>query len=155
MMKPREIWRQIARLYDAAGESSSRIRALESEVARLRAENRALLNSILGIAGMKPLPPEPPATVFNTPAAIAGHSESSTHSRAADRPLSTPTAASSSTGVANALPPRQPETRNGSSQLSPVPKSRQLHAPAHRRRSWHQINRILEIQSSRKEATSD
>ncbi len=30
-------------------------RSLEMEVARLRAENRALLNSILGIAGMPPI----------------------------------------------------------------------------------------------------
>jgi hypothetical protein len=154
MMKPREIWRQVARLYDAAGESSSRIRALESEIARLRAENRALLNSILGIAGMKPLPPD---VNFTTPAATAGHSGSSPQPRAADRPLPTPTASSSSADVPSAPPQRQSETRNGSSQpsQSPTAAGRQLHAPPHRRRSWHQINRMLEIQSARKEVASD
>jgi hypothetical protein len=33
---------------------------LEDEVARLRAENRALLNSLLGTAGLPPLGPEMP-----------------------------------------------------------------------------------------------
>ena len=35
--------------------SSKYTQALEAEVARLRAENRALLNSILGIAGVPPI----------------------------------------------------------------------------------------------------
>lgn len=34
------------------------VRGLEHEVARLRAENRALLNSLLGTAGIPPLGPE-------------------------------------------------------------------------------------------------
>jgi hypothetical protein len=36
--------------------STRYVRALEGEVERLRAENRALLNSILGIAGVPPIP---------------------------------------------------------------------------------------------------
>ena len=36
------------------------LRGLEDEVARLRAENRALLNSLLGTAGLPPLGPEAP-----------------------------------------------------------------------------------------------
>jgi hypothetical protein len=36
------------------------VRALEDDVARLRAENRALLNSLLGTAGFPPLGPEAP-----------------------------------------------------------------------------------------------
>lgn len=36
------------------------VRGLEDEVARLRAENRALLNSLLGTAGLPPLGPEAP-----------------------------------------------------------------------------------------------
>ncbi len=35
--------------------SSRYVKALEAEVARLRAENRALMNSILGIAGIPPV----------------------------------------------------------------------------------------------------
>jgi len=43
-----ELWRRMTtRRY---------VRALEAEVSRLRAENRALLNSILGIAGVPPIP---------------------------------------------------------------------------------------------------
>jgi hypothetical protein len=42
------------------------VRLLEEEVARLRAENRALTNSLLGTAGFPPLeypePAKPPAT---------------------------------------------------------------------------------------------
>ena len=40
---------------------SSYVRMLEEEVARLRAENRALVNSLLGTAGFPPVEfPEPP-----------------------------------------------------------------------------------------------
>jgi hypothetical protein len=34
------------------------VRMLEEEVARLRAENRALVNSLLGTAGFPPISPE-------------------------------------------------------------------------------------------------
>ncbi len=34
------------------------LRALEEDVARLRAENRALVNSLLGTAGFPPISPE-------------------------------------------------------------------------------------------------
>ncbi|HKQ86250.1 MAG TPA: hypothetical protein VJS43_05690, partial [Candidatus Acidoferrales bacterium] len=45
--------------------TSKYVRALEAEVERLRAENRALMNSILGIAGIPPVmtqsaPAQPP-----------------------------------------------------------------------------------------------
>jgi hypothetical protein len=45
--------------------TSKYVRALEAEVGRLRAENRALMNSILGIAGVPPVvtPSEPTAAV--------------------------------------------------------------------------------------------
>lgn len=44
------------------------IRALEEESARLRAENRALLNSLLGTAGIPPLDPQTrPAGPMNMP----------------------------------------------------------------------------------------
>ncbi len=131
--------------------------SLQSEISRLRDENRALLNSILGIAGMKPLPPLPISATasFHTPPAAAGHSESSPPSRAADRPLSTSTASSSPADVPSTPPLRQSETRNGSSHPAPASSPRQIRTPPHRRRSWHQINRLLEIQSTRKEVASD
>jgi hypothetical protein len=43
-----ELWKKIT--------STRYVRMLEAEVTRLRAENRALMNSILGIAGVPPLP---------------------------------------------------------------------------------------------------
>ena len=48
MISLRTLWQRIT--------TTRYTRALEAEVARLRAENRALLNSILGIAGVPPLP---------------------------------------------------------------------------------------------------
>ena len=141
---------------------SAEIDRQREEIALLRAENRALLNSILGIAGMKPLPPLPIAgtTSFTTPPAPAGHSGSPPPPSAADDSLSTPTSsnlsarqAGSPTGVPSASSPRQSGTRNGSSRHSSDSSPRLIHAPPHRRRSWHQINRLLEFQSARKEDT--
>jgi hypothetical protein len=51
-MSIREFWRRIT--------STRYTRRLETEVALLRAENRALLNSILGIAGIPPIPMSEP-----------------------------------------------------------------------------------------------
>jgi hypothetical protein len=60
-MSLREIWRRIT--------TTQYTRTLEAELvhahtenALLRAENRALLNSILGIAGVPPIPVEGPAS---------------------------------------------------------------------------------------------
>ena len=142
----------------------SEIARLRDEISRLRAENRALLNSILGIAGIPPLPPMLTTTSFTTgvpsdaafarwggttPPAPAGHSESTPPSRAADTPLSTPTSSDPPTAVASEAPQRQSRTRNDSSISSSRSSPHVLHAPPHRRRSWHQINRILELQSLR------
>ncbi|HSY59497.1 MAG TPA: hypothetical protein VK795_08055 [Terriglobales bacterium] len=98
---------------------------LEAEVARLRAENRALLNSILGIAGVPPLPataadlrasqnneikvPEQPALVTSAQAA--------------------PRNRASSAGAVN-----------GPHIAVPI-----------RKRSWQQITRMLEFESAQKE----
>jgi len=163
MISIRTLWRSLA----SPRVSESELARLHNEIARLRAENRALLNSILGIAGMKPLPPAPLPS-FTTQPASAGHSESSTPPRAADRPLSTATSSGLPTAVASEPPLRQSETRNDSS--TPVLSSRaraavgpdegsavspsaprMIHTPPHRRRSWHQINRLLEFQSARKD----
>jgi hypothetical protein len=43
----RELWKKLI--------TNKYVQALEAEVARLRAENRALMNSILGIAGIPPV----------------------------------------------------------------------------------------------------
>lgn len=53
MKKLAEMWSRVV-----AAMRGRYVRGLEDEVARLRAENRALLNSLLGTAGIPPLGPE-------------------------------------------------------------------------------------------------
>ena len=69
-----QIWRRITSIFSGRAPTMLYVRDLEArlarerdeisrhvdEIARLRAENRALLNSILGIAGIPPVVPETP-----------------------------------------------------------------------------------------------
>jgi hypothetical protein len=104
-------------------------RALEAEVARLRAENRALLNSILGIAGV------PPITVLPDSVSIGSQDAQSLHLESGRRNV-----------PAGATQPRLPSARmnatngktQGANMVTPM-----------RKRSWHQIYRMLEIDSAR------
>jgi len=160
MVSIHQIWRRIT--------STHYTRALETELTRqrakivlLRAENRALLNSILGIAGIPPIPiglpgrpPSVPAdepgssgTTFTPLSPAVGHSESPTHSSGGDESLSAPTSSSPQTAAQSDSSSRKSGTRNGSP-LSPSSTGTRLAAPI-RRRSWHQINRMLELESSR------
>ncbi len=95
-------------------------RSLEEEIIRLRNENRALVNSILSIAGLPPLRLDAEIARENRRDGIAANT---------DGPASNSTL---SAGQGILLP-----------------------ANAHRRRSWQQINRILEIEESRKVANRD
>lgn len=101
-------------------------RSLEAEIARLRAENRALLNSILGIAGV------PPITVSTD--------EAGREPRAADTSV---IAAGSGLDAAGIARLKGISARNGTRRVAPCGG-----APV-RRRSWHQINQALEIDSAR------
>jgi hypothetical protein len=94
-------------------------RALEEELDRtcdyiclLRAENRALLNSILGISGLPPIP--------------------------ADQDFR----------------PRSPHTTPAATEQAAPTDSNGSHAarlaPPLRRRSWQQVNRMLEFESAKK-----
>jgi hypothetical protein len=96
---------------------------LEADVARLRAENRALLNSILGIAGVPPITLAP-----SDAASISGSSPAADAQKDATRTA----AATSSNGIT-------PSGRR--SQITPM-----------RRRSWQQINRMLELESAKKKS---
>jgi hypothetical protein len=174
-MHLREIWQRITTTrYALSLEAFARAeRALNEEIARLRAENRALLNSILGIAGIPPIlvSPAEPATE----AAMLN-----TFLRASTAPRSagvSPTNLSSSDGnenhrlqavAANSAPPRpdKPEstapTRARLSASSAAPRRSGQPRPGRfngqpqqnispmRRRSWQQINRMLEFESARK-----
>lgn len=98
-------------------------------MARLRAENRALLNSILGIAGIAPIAVDE----------IGGRNE--------DVRVREKTASAESgldhAGVARLSGMRRVDGRHGLSSAG---------GATLRRRSWHQINRALEIDAARRKA---
>jgi hypothetical protein len=116
MISLRTLWQRIT--------TTRYTRALEAEVTReraenqrLRAENRALLNSILGIPGVPPLP-----VVVAPPGlpAVAGVASPESHH---DLPVDA---------------------------RSSLPKQNGSVAIPMRRRSWQQINRMLEFESAKK-----
>ena len=144
------------------------IASQQNEIARLRAENRALLNSILGIAGIPPIiadAPLPSSVLF--PAKC--HSESAA---ADDESRSTPPHPSSTAAEKNSpgtqrprndippqssSPPSFPAQRPHSILPASTPASssqprRHIASPL-RRRSWHQIMRTLEFESGKKSAS--
>jgi hypothetical protein len=127
-------------------------RALETELVRLRvdnerlrAENRALLNSILGIAGVPPLPAsvEDLAAVENQarhfPDASVG-ARSRDFIRDAKTAHAVPAVAQTRSWHAAAT--RSPAGGSASAPHVAVPM---------RKRSWQQINRMLEFESARKD----
>jgi hypothetical protein len=133
-MTLREIWGQLFR--------TNYMRALERAVARLRAENRALLSSILGIAGVPPIvvsADDPAAAIavdFLVDKAASGGSSSTEAESAAGKAVpvqSAPTAGASQVGK------RVWAERGMKTVAGPM-----------RRRSWHQIYRMLEIDAARK-----
>jgi hypothetical protein len=110
----RELWEKFTK--------TRHTRALEAEVARLRAENRAMLNSILGIAGVPPIPAQESELAAVREAAGAG------------------------CGAPGGVPSSRQVTPSGGLRNAGT----QVATPL-RRRSWHQINRMLEFQSSHQE----
>ena len=133
-MTVRELWGQRFRAKYTS--------ALERDVARLRAENRALLNSILGIAGVPPIvvsaddPGAALAVDFTVNKAATGGSSPTGVERSAGKPVAVqdaPTAAASQ--ILN---------------TAPVERAMKSVATPMRRRSWHQVYRMLEIDAARK-----
>jgi hypothetical protein len=120
-MNIRELWRGIT--------ATRYTRALEAEVARLRAENRALLNSILGIAGV------PPITVIPDSVSIGAQAIAAELRQAVPAGVTQPARASKKMNAANGY-------AKDVNAVTPM-----------RRRSWHQIYRMLEIDSARKKPT--
>jgi hypothetical protein len=133
-MMLREIWGRLV--------ATNYTRALEREVARLRAENRALLNSILGIAGVPPI--VVPLDDVVAPMVV----EPVTEKRAPDHG----TAPKNKSGAGKGA------TVQGASGLSvkhvgrgtTFDRGMKTVATPMRRRSWHQIYRMLEIDAARK-----
>lgn len=115
-MTIRSLWQRIT--------TTRYTRALQVELAHwrdenalLRAENRALLNSILGIAGVPPVQVEHESLAGAEP-------------------------------TAPAVAPRISSPKSSRSPAGHV-------AAPMRRRSWQQINRMLEFESARKAVTTD
>jgi hypothetical protein len=141
--KLRALWRRIT--------TSRYTRALENEVMLLRAENRALLNSILGIAGVPPIPvPEMSAN---------GENRAATPTRARVRSLPRPR--DPIRGAQNARSVPLPSIGGAKASDGAAADSAAESATASgdaapsiavpmRRRSWQQINRMLEFESARK-----
>ena len=115
------MWRRLTTAGMRPGRTRYR-RALEAEVARLRAENRALLNSILGIAGVPPIP-------VTFPEAESAIEEGSVNEKDA--------------ALAENARMRRPQNRVAN-------REREGPAAPMRRRSWQQINRMLEFESTKK-----
>jgi len=115
--------------------STKYTRALEAEVGRLRGENRALLNSILGIAGV------PPIVVADNDVSPMAGSKAVT---AAGRVATSANAANASVRLKRVVPGGVPGSAADQKIVTPM-----------RRRSWHQIYRMLEINSARKKESSE
>jgi len=143
-------------------------RALEDELARLRAENRALLNSILGIAGIPPLRLEAELARDQRIAAAAApgaHAASAPARHAAPHPMShsaprtivppasaaaRASAAPGSPARADSPPASSASGASAAAARAPRPNRVILPANALRRRSWQQIGRMLEIADARR-----
>lgn len=141
----RLFWRRITRTRYARALETDLARAY-SENSRLRDENRALLNSILGIAGIPPVYTNSAEQPRSSPSPRAGSDAPAPTTPAdTDYPLRTPVTEPVSPPVANlaaagALPVRAlAERGKNSAQLAPL-----------RRRSWHQVNRALEFKAALK-----
>jgi hypothetical protein len=121
-MRLRELWWRIT--------STRYTRALEEEVRLLRAENRGLLNSILGIAGVPPMPALTAGAAAEETSEEAGRVALRESARSAQGSLSR--RGRNAKGV--------PSDATGKSAGAKV-------AVPMRRRSWQQINRMLEFES--------
>lgn len=190
-VKPHQIWCRIASIFADRAEGGLCVHELEAqlvrerdeiarhvaELARLRAENRALLNSILGIAGIPPvLVDTPPPDFAALPSSVSLPAKCHSESAAADdESRSTPSHPSSigaeknSPGTQrprNDIPPNpSPESSSlrfsatssePASSSPPVPRRHPLRRTTPlRRRSWHQIMRTLEFESGKKLAATD
>jgi hypothetical protein len=128
-------------------------RALEDEVSRLRNENRALINSVLSIAGLPPLRLEAEVARENHRAEIEVKAR---RNGAAARSTATDEIVHDHTDNRAPNDPRLGQPGSGRNASSP-PSGQGIVLPAnpHRRRSWQQINRILEIEETRQITNRD
>ncbi|HKV06342.1 MAG TPA: hypothetical protein VJO53_14700 [Candidatus Acidoferrales bacterium] len=151
------LWRRIT--------STRYTRALETEVVRARAENlllrdenRALLNSILALAGTPPAAvAAPPVAPPVAPASSPRFSAPPPPSSAAASPDAAPCSSSARGFSRSATPPLSSEASalDASPRPATRPRARTDAKLPLRRPSWHQITRILEMESAKKPASGD
>lgn len=135
--------REFARVYVMARLPTRYARSLEDEVARLRAENRALLDSILGIAGVAPALD---VRGWTLEAGEKANADSSSRGRESAASRNDNTGSSDPLTAAAAGPPgRGPSFFRAGKQR---PCDTASAAPL-RRRSWQQIERALERADTR------
>jgi hypothetical protein len=133
------------------------------EIARLRAENRALLNSILGIAGVPPLPATEAdlATLQVSPLSGTGVRRKAALGNDACAPSLSRNPSDLGSGVASHQMNARGQAEACPTEDSPPTRARN-HSGPHanqtphvaaptRRRSWPQIHRLLEFESAQKE----
>jgi hypothetical protein len=135
----------------------------DAEIARLRAENRALLNSILGIAGIPPLPATEAdlAAVQSSPYGGTGPAGRRDGENDACAPLlsqnpsdlgpRTESHAMNARGQAEACPTEDSPPTRARNHSGPHANATPHVAAPTRRRSWPQIHRLLEFESAQKE----
>lgn len=122
-------------------------RTLENEIARLRAENRALINSILGVAGIPPLRAAAVARA-SARANLCSSGPVAAPSAATDLRLS---AVSASDLWDSGSASRQSRRIRGTGRElhHSAPPCADVPLRSIRRRSWQQIGRALEIEDAR------
>jgi hypothetical protein len=163
-----EVARQDAEVTRQRGENDQQraiIASQQNEIARLRAENRALLNSILGIAGIPPvlvssLPSQLDQSSVSLPASCHSESAAADGNRPSTQFPPAPFVDRDFPGrnsPRSDIPPQvsSPSSSLPSSSFPSPPSSRRQVATPTRRRSWHQIMRTLEFESGKKPAASD
>jgi hypothetical protein len=133
-MTLRELWGRLFR--------ANYTNALERDVARLRAENRALLNSILGIAGVPPIVVGADDAVAS--AAVGFGAEKTALGAVPGIEVASGAGKSARVESASAMGVSEIGKR------SPVERGMKSVAAPMRRRPWHQIYRVLEIDAARK-----
>jgi hypothetical protein len=135
-MTLREIWgRLVATKYTGT---------LEREVARLRLENRALLNSILGIAGVPPIVVAADESAAPTTMKCGAEKTPRESDTRATQGIEGVAKIAATEQSASALSVNPVTTRGATA------RGMKNVATPMRRRSWHQIYRMLEIDAARK-----
>lgn len=127
-------------------------RGLEDEVTRLRNENRAMMNSILSVAGL------PPLRLDAEVAREKHRAEIEIKARRNGAPaIGQETVASGHERGGGSK--EEQDSRAAGANERPLPacvgQGIPLPASAHRKRSWQQINRILEIEEARQITNRD